>query len=166
MPLAQVLGVDAEMAFFMHALSLAMFYAAHWEEYHSGHLVLGRLANPTEAQVGIMFALLGGAFLGIPSFLYLLPYVLFPLILFFISSSHPRLLLFPLVVLLIFLLGPSWFRTTTLASLVPFVTLPEVIATRSIGWTLLALINIGCVFAVIEKYVSPLSLVFALNNNV
>jgi len=48
----------------MHIFSLSMFYAAHWEEYHSKHLVLARLANPTEAQVMIMGLFLASSVLG------------------------------------------------------------------------------------------------------
>jgi len=36
---------------------LTIFYASHWEEYHTNHLILGRYANPTEVQVAMMIIL-------------------------------------------------------------------------------------------------------------
>jgi len=36
---------------------ITVFYASHWEEYHTNKLVLGRYANPTEAQVSMMVLL-------------------------------------------------------------------------------------------------------------
>jgi ethanolaminephosphotransferase len=35
-------------------LGYALFYLAHWEEYHTGSLILGKYANPTEVQYVFM----------------------------------------------------------------------------------------------------------------
>jgi len=43
--------------FITGSTGLAIFYASHWEEYHTNHLVLGRYANPTEVQMGMIILL-------------------------------------------------------------------------------------------------------------
>lgn len=57
-PLATTLKLTPWDATALFGVALLMFYAAHWEEYHSGHLVLGRLANPTEGQLALVLLLL------------------------------------------------------------------------------------------------------------
>jgi len=43
--------------FILGTTGLTIFYASHWEEYHTNHLVLGRYANPTEVQVAMIILL-------------------------------------------------------------------------------------------------------------
>jgi len=59
--------------YFLLTCGLAIFYASHWEEYHTDHLILGKYANPTEAQILMMILLAIAGFLG-PSF-YATPFI-------------------------------------------------------------------------------------------
>jgi len=43
--------------FILLSSGVTIFYSSHWEEYFSHHLVLGKLANPTEAQCFMMAVL-------------------------------------------------------------------------------------------------------------
>jgi len=54
-------------AYYMLTAGVLVFYASHWEEYHTNHLILGTYANPTEAQCGMMVLLVISGYFG-PSF--------------------------------------------------------------------------------------------------
>jgi len=62
--------------FFLSSSGLAIFYASHWEEFLTNHLVLDRYANPTEAQVGMIIILLIAGTIGPGFFVIPFSYVL------------------------------------------------------------------------------------------
>jgi len=68
-------------AFNLFACGVLVFYASHWEEYHTHNLIMGKYANPTEAQCGMILLLLISAISG-PSFwsrpVFTIPYFNFP----------------------------------------------------------------------------------------
>eukprot|EP01128_Nolandella_sp_AFSM9_P012929 TRINITY_DN977_c0_g1_i1.p1 TRINITY_DN977_c0_g1~~TRINITY_DN977_c0_g1_i1.p1 ORF type:complete len:324 (+),score=43.90 TRINITY_DN977_c0_g1_i1:45-974(+) len=66
-PLLLALGLPPYNGTLMLLCGLLVFYTAHWEEYHSNHLILGRYANPTEVQVFMIGLFLFAGAIG-PSF--------------------------------------------------------------------------------------------------
>eukprot|EP01125_Pyxidicula_operculata_P000254 TRINITY_DN10333_c0_g1_i1.p1 TRINITY_DN10333_c0_g1~~TRINITY_DN10333_c0_g1_i1.p1 ORF type:complete len:402 (+),score=51.39 TRINITY_DN10333_c0_g1_i1:169-1206(+) len=57
-------------SYFLLIIGSIIFYASHWEEYHTNHLILGRYANPTEAQCAMMLLLIFAGFGGNQIFQY------------------------------------------------------------------------------------------------
>ncbi len=52
MTLLAAAGVsNAWIAFVLIHIGMVPFVMAHWEEYHTGTLILGPIANPTEGNV-------------------------------------------------------------------------------------------------------------------
>jgi len=62
--LSSAIGLTAWQHFILLSSGITIFYSSHWEEYHTNHLILGRYANPTEAQIGMMGLLLVSAIFG------------------------------------------------------------------------------------------------------
>jgi len=59
------IDVGPWFGFLVLHLGILPFYYAHWEEYHTGILILGPIANPTEAQVTLMAAQIATYFTGV-----------------------------------------------------------------------------------------------------
>uniref|UniRef100_A0A6B2L6Z4 Uncharacterized protein n=1 Tax=Arcella intermedia TaxID=1963864 RepID=A0A6B2L6Z4_9EUKA len=56
--LGSALRMNPTECFYLLSFGVFIFYAAHWEEFHTNKLVLGKYANPTEGQVGMMIILI------------------------------------------------------------------------------------------------------------
>jgi len=50
--------------FLMCSFGVLAFYGSHWEEFHTNHFIMGRYANPTEVQCGMMVLLIVSANFG------------------------------------------------------------------------------------------------------
>jgi len=65
--LSTALNLENWECMHMFSAGVLVFYASHWEEYHTNHLIMGKYANPTEAQCGMMVFLIISAVAG-PTF--------------------------------------------------------------------------------------------------
>jgi len=63
-PVSCAVGWNGTEAFYVLCAAVSVFYASHWEEYHTNNLILGEYCNPTEGQIGCMFLFIFASFVG------------------------------------------------------------------------------------------------------
>jgi phosphatidylglycerophosphate synthase len=62
MTLINTINATPWLAYFMISIvGVIPFWTSHWEEYHTGCLILGTLGNPTEAQLTLIVAQIVGS---------------------------------------------------------------------------------------------------------
>jgi len=68
MPFFAALKIPKPLAFWYLTEGVVGFFATHWEEYHTGKLIMGVVANPTEIQCTIMGIFVVAGMFGPPFF--------------------------------------------------------------------------------------------------
>lgn len=63
-PFFSALRTNGWLSFVFLTEGVFAFYFSHWEEYHTGKLIMGTLANPTEIQYAIMFCFVVAGYSG------------------------------------------------------------------------------------------------------
>jgi len=63
-PVSCAIGWSGTQAFFVLCAAVSVFYASHWEEYHTNNLILGEICNPTEGQIGCIVLFIFAYFKG------------------------------------------------------------------------------------------------------
>jgi len=63
-PVICSIGWSGTETFYVLCAAVTVFYASHWEEYHTNELILGKFCNPTEGQIGCMILFIFAYFVG------------------------------------------------------------------------------------------------------
>jgi len=64
-PLGNGMNLDPLEIFIVMVIGCSVFYCSHWEEYFTGNLILGYVANPTEIQWYFIFTYMLTSFTGV-----------------------------------------------------------------------------------------------------
>jgi len=70
MPYFLALNTEKPLAFWFLTEGIVAFFASHWEEYHTGKLVMGLIANPTEVQCALMVIFVIAGLKGVSRFIF------------------------------------------------------------------------------------------------